>query len=246
MAKNLFSGRRGAAALSVVLALGAVSPARAAGDIMAGAAMDGARVPGLTVMADQQEASFTGQDQVAQGAQDFIDRMAHRALSFLGDTSLPQAKKDAAFRKLLFESFDLDTIGRFVLGRYWHSSTPEQRDEYLRLFRENIANVYARRFQNYNGQKFETKGFRPEGDKDTIVSSTVIPTDNSPEVEVDWRVRYKNGRYQVVDVVVEGVSMSVTQRSDYASVIQRGGGDIGTLLAYLKNGGAPEQDGKDQ
>lgn len=168
------------------------------------------------------------------GAESFIGSMATRALEFLGSNADQEAKK-ASFRGLLNDSFDLETIGRFALGRYWKTSSAQQRTEYLVLFRKMVVEVYAKRFGDYKGQKFETRGHRIDGDKDTIVTSYIIPGDG-PEVQVDWRVRYKNGRYQIVDVIVEGVSMSVTQRSDFAAVIQRGGGDIQVLLAHLRGG----------
>ncbi len=163
----------------------------------------------------------------------FIGDMAGRALQFLGNGSITQEQKISSFRHLLNDSFDLDTIGRFTLGRYWKTSTEAQRQEYLTLFRKMVVDVYAKRFGDYKGQKFETRGARADGDKDTIVTSYIIPG-SGPEVQVDWRVRYKNGKYKIVDVIVEGVSMSVTQRSDFAAVIQRGGGDVSVLLAHLR------------
>ncbi len=167
------------------------------------------------------------------GAQGFIDGMAGRAIEFLGNSSMSQAAKKQKFEQLLRESFDMDTIGRFALGRYWKTATDSQKKEYMTLFRRMIIEVYAGRFSDYKGQKFETRGARPEGEKDTLVTSFIIPGDG-PEIQVDWRVRHKDGRYRIVDVIVEGVSMSVTQRSDFAAVIQRGGGDIGVLLTHLR------------
>lgn len=167
-------------------------------------------------------------------AEKFIGDMAGRALAFLGNESLSQEDKISSFRKLLNESFDLDTIGRFTLGRHWKTSTEAQRQEYLTLFRKMVVDVYAKRFGDYKGQRFETRGARADGDSDTIVTSYIIPG-SGPEVQVDWRVRFKNGQYKIVDVIVEGVSMSVTQRSDFAAVIQRGGGDVSVLLNYLRS-----------
>src|SRR5690606_5730149 len=111
--------------------------------------------------------------------------------------------------------------------------TDAQRKEYMTLFRQMVVNVYSARFGEYKGQKFETRSFRALDDKDTLVTSFIVPLDG-PEIQVDWRVRYKDGRYRIVDVIVEGVSMSVTQRSDFAAVIQRGGGDVQVLLAHLR------------
>ena len=172
-------------------------------------------------------------EKIGAGAQKFIDGMAQRALDFLADAALSHEQKSNEFRKLLQDSFDMETIGRFALGRYWRTATPEQRKEYQKLFREMVVQVYSERFRDYEGQHVETRSFRIDGDNDTIVTSFIVPQDGA-EIQVDWRVRYKNSHYQIVDVVVEGVSMSVTQRSDFSSVIQRGGGDIQVLISHLK------------
>jgi phospholipid transport system substrate-binding protein len=173
--------------------------------------------------------------QVGLGAQNFIDSMGKRAIDFLADEELSIDEKQQSFRRLLEDSFDMNTIGRFSLGRYWRVSTKQQQDEYLSLFREMVIEIYSQRFEEYKGQGFETRGYRSDSPKDTIVHSFIIPKETGAEIQVDWRVRYKNGRYKVVDVIVEGVSMSVTQRSDFSSVIQRGGGNIESLLAHLRS-----------
>ncbi|MCB9990354.1 MAG: ABC transporter substrate-binding protein [Rhodospirillales bacterium] len=175
----------------------------------------------------------TVDDKVAKAAQGFIDGMGQKAIGFLGDSGMSIAQKKSSFRKLLQGSFDMKTIGRFSLGRYWRVATPEQRKEYLTLFENMVIEVYSQRFSDYQGQKFETRSYRADGPSDTLVTSFIVP-DSGPEIQVDWRVRYKNGKYRVIDVIVEGVSMSVTQRSDFSAVIQRGGGDVQVLLDHLR------------
>jgi phospholipid transport system substrate-binding protein len=183
-------------------------------------------------------AAQTDQSKMGEGAQDFVNHMGQQALDFLRDRTMNMDKKKDAFRTLLQKSFDMETIGRFTLGTKWREATPAQQQEFQKLFREMVVGVYSARFQEYKGQKFEARSNRVESDKDTIVTSYIMPT-NGPEVQVDWRVRYKNGQYKIVDVLVEGVSMSVTQRSDFASVIQRGGGNVDALLVQLRqNAGA--------
>lgn len=166
-------------------------------------------------------------------AQKFIDGMAQRAIDFLSKTTLSQEQKSAEFRTLLQDSFDLETIGRFALGRYWNTATPQQRQEYQKLFRDMVVTVYSNRFKEYQGQKVETRSNRADANGDVIVTSFIVP-EKGAEIQVDWRTRNKNGKWKIVDVIVEGVSMSVTQRSDFSSVIQRGGGDMKVLLDYLK------------
>lgn len=167
------------------------------------------------------------------GAKSFVGTLTNRGLSFLGNEKLSQDARTREFKKLLEDGFDMKTIARFALGRYWREATDKQKKEYLSLFQKRIVDVYSARFSEYDGQNLEIEGARPQGKSDVIVSSTIVG-DEGPSVKVDWRVRYKNGSYKVIDVMVEGVSMALTQRSDFSSVIQRGGGNIDVLLEHLR------------
>lgn len=167
------------------------------------------------------------------GAKNFIASMGDRGINFLGNPAMTESAKKAEFKKLLNDSFDMNTIARFSLGTYWKVATPAQQQEYLKLFNTMIIKVYSKRFSEYKGQTFEVKSTRKENEKDSVVTSFIVPTDGA-KVQVDWRVRNKGGSYKVVDIIVEGVSMSQTQRSDFASVIQRGGNKVEALLTHLR------------
>ncbi len=185
------------------------------------------------------EASASQAGATERGAFDFIKSTTDKGLKFLADANASKAQKTADFRKLLDDSFDLETIGRFALGRYWNAATDTQKKDYLKLFKTMVVDVYSNRFEEYKGQKIEVRSFRSIGNQDTLVSSFMIPPNGGEEVQVDWRVRNKGGSYKIVDVLVAGVSMSVTQRSEFSSVIQRGGGNVDALIAQLKTGKAP-------
>jgi ABC-type transporter MlaC component len=75
-------------------------------------------------------------------------------------------------------------------------------------------------------------GSRPNGDE-TIVSSEVQRRNGAP-VRMDWHVANHNGRFLVTDVYVDGVSMRVTHRQEFAAIIQRNGGRPDALLAALR------------
>jgi phospholipid transport system substrate-binding protein len=169
------------------------------------------------------------------GARSFIDRVAGRGIGFLSDPKMTRDQQRAAFRGLLRDSFDLPTIGRFALGPYWRVATAQQRTDYQRLFEAMVIEVYAQRFSTYNGQQLKIDDAKQVNDTDAIVTSYILPKDGGERIKLEWRVRYNDGSYRIVDVIVEGVSMSVTQRSDFSSVIQRGGGDMSVLLDYLRN-----------
>ena len=175
----------------------------------------------------------TAGDAIASGAEKFITKLTDQGIGFLENKEISQEKQTAEFRKLLNQHFDMNTIARFSLGRYWRTASKPQRDEYLKLFKVMIIDVYSSRFSDYEGQKIEVVGSRKEGEKDILVHS-VLSQKNGPDVKVDWRVRNRKGQYRVIDVIVEGVSMALTQRSDFSSVVQRGGGDMEALLVHLR------------
>ena len=82
-------------------------------------------------------------------------------------------------------------------------------------------------------------GSRPDGDG-AIVSSQILRPAGSAPIKVDWRLTGRNGIYKISDVSVDGISMAVTQRSEFASVIQHNGGQLQGLIAMLreKTGGS--------
>ena len=178
-------------------------------------------------------------DARSEAAAKFIQDLGARAIDVLVKPDLGRQESMQRFRVLLNEGFDVPYISRFVLGRTWNTATPAQQQEYGSLFERLIVQVYADRFAQYSGQNLDVNetlkitGSRPEGDTDSIVNSQIIRPD-APPVAVDWRIRSRDGKQKVIDVAVEGVSMSVTQRSEFSSVIQRGGGQIEALLDTLR------------
>lgn len=171
----------------------------------------------------------------ADGAASFVDGLGKKALSSLTAHDIAPAERETRVRSLLRSYFDIPTIARFSLGQHWNEATDAQRKEYQSLFEDMIVKTYAQRFAEYSGQSFKVGNSVPAdgGKKDSLVSSQIIQKDGPP-LNLQWRVRNKGGDMKIVDVIVENVSMSVTQRDDFGAVIQSGGGKIDALLASLK------------
>jgi phospholipid transport system substrate-binding protein len=161
-----------------------------------------------------------------------VSQLGSRALEVLGQGSTP-SQRVARFRELLREDFDVPGIARFVLGRYWNIATEQQRAEYVKLFEDYVALAYSTRLAEYTGETFKVTGSRPEGDG-AIVSSQIVRPGGAAPVKVDWRLTGRNGVYKISDVSVDGISMAVTQRSEFASVIQHNGGQVQGLIAMLR------------
>ncbi len=170
-----------------------------------------------------------GSDDPASG---FVQRMGDKALTSLTAKDITGAVRAQRVRTLLRENFDIQSIGRFVMGPSWRDASASQKSQYMDLFEDMIVGTYARRFAEYSGQSFEVTGSSSLSDSDSLVKSKITQKDSGSPVLVDWRVRNKGGSLKVIDVVVEDISMSMTQRSDFSAVIQQSG--IDGLIKTLK------------
>ncbi len=177
--------------------------------------------------------SAYAQDARAENAERFIADLGDRALQVLVVDTQSDDERIGAFRSLLNEGFDLPLIGRYALGRYWRRATPDQKSEYAQLFEDFIVRTYAARLGQYSGETLKVVSSRADN-KDMIVTSEIV-RDDQPAIRVDWRVRESDSGPKIVDVVVEGVSMLLTQRDEFASVIQRSGGNVEGLLTRLRD-----------
>src|SRR5204862_4271057 len=143
-------------------------------------------------------------------------------------------QKSAYFHRALHQDFDLSSISRFVLGPYWRGASEPERQQFKGLLEAHLVRFYGQRLAEYNGESLRVIGSRAEPE-DAIVSSEVIRP-QGPPIKVDWRLTTRNGVYKITDVNVDGVSMALTQRSEFAGLIQRNGGKLAGLLANMGEG----------
>jgi phospholipid transport system substrate-binding protein len=167
-----------------------------------------------------------------ESARALIEEVSAEVLTILSDQSRGNRQKFDALVGLLDEPIDLDLVGRLILGRYWRTADDGQRQQYLELFREYALANLASKLHLYQGQSFEVTGAKVVSDKDALVTSRILSA-GEPPLQVDWRLREQNdGGLVTIDLIVEGVSLIVTLRSEFAAVIERLGFE--GLLAELR------------
>jgi phospholipid transport system substrate-binding protein len=169
---------------------------------------------------------------LAADANVFMSEMWNRAVEVLSK-KVPVTERLARFRQLFQADFDGPGIARFVLGRYWRSASVQEQQEFLKLFEDYVVFVYGTRLSNFNGETFKIRGSRTD-ESGTIVSTDILSPSGETPIKVDWRLVTDKGVFKINDVVIEGISMLVTQRSEFASVIQRHGGQVGELLTMMR------------
>ncbi len=149
------------------------------------------------------------------------------------NSSAPVQQRRERVAGLLRRAVDIESVGRFILGRFWRTATPAEQQEYTRLFEETLIHNLASRFGEYQGVKF-TLGRSQANTEDDVMVSTTIERPNTAAFTLDWRVAEVGGQPRIIDMIAEGTSLRLTQRSEYASVIQRNNGQVSALLAAMR------------
>lgn len=166
------------------------------------------------------------------GAFQFISELSSNAIQVLDNPLLTQDERDGEFRRLLREGFDLDYIGRLVLGRHARNATDEQLESYKSIFPEYVLQIYSHRLKERGDETFEVDSTTPAGKRDLYVRSRIVRP-NGPDVAADWRVRRVNGEFRIVDLKIEGISMAITQRDEFSAKINSEG--IDALIAFMRD-----------
>ena len=154
-----------------------------------------------------------------QEAADFVRDFSDRALVMLSDETWSKRTGSRSSGRLLTSGFHLELIGRFVLGRHWRRASEAERAEFAQLFEDYLVASYAQKLGEYGGEQLVVQGGRPKGKSGAIVSSRILRPQGD-RLSGRMAAAPRNGEgWRIIDVVVEGVSMAVTHRSEFSSVI---------------------------
>ncbi len=172
------------------------------------------------------------------GAIQHIQLLGEQAFGALQRSDMSLEKREAVLADILSRGFALPLIARFVLGRYWRPATPGQRDSYVDLFGQFVIKSYSRRLGGFAGSSFDIVNAEPIGKSDFLVTTILRRKSGSP-FKAGWRVRLIGDKHKIIDVMVEGISMALSQRQEFASVLKRSGVERLLQLLSAKVGRMP-------
>jgi len=164
----------------------------------------------------------------------YVMEITETAINTLTNKSVDQNKKEAQFGKLFDKNFDVPSISRFVLGKYWKQASLDQKKNFIKAFRNYIVKTYSSRFNEYSGEQLKLVGFKNESNPKIFLVHTILERQDAPAIKVDWRIGKKKDRFVILDIIIEGISLAITQRSEFVSVIDQNEGNIDQLISILK------------
>lgn len=161
-------------------------------------------------------------------AKDMITQLARAAEPVINDRALGADDRAERLQTILRGALDRKAMAKSLLGRYWRRATPDQRQKLVGLLEGYLIDAYAGRVDSLDGDiTFSIDGERDLGER-TVVDTQVLRP-NGPPVAVSWQVEEVDGKPSVTDILVEGISLIVSQRADFASVIRQRGGIDGLI-----------------
>ena len=170
---------------------------------------------------------------LANISSEFIDDITAKATDILSS----QDTKEVKMKQLIEigeNSVDIDGIGFYTLGKHRKNLNDDQKNEFLKIFREYFLKSFSTRLVEYKEAKIVVISEHIKNEKYTIVKSKLLATSNRPEVSIDWRVYTKNpNKLLIRDLIIEGLSLARTQREEFNSIIINNDGDVKALFTNL-------------
>lgn len=172
------------------------------------------------------------------GSAAFIRQSGNELATLAGSAKTPAGRHHLA--AFIDRVVDVDAVARFCLGRFWRRATAVERQQYEAAFGRVLVNSVIARLGNYQGGTARVVISRPVQEADGIHVATTVMQPNDPPARVTWVVSMATGSPKIVDVVAEGMSLRLTQRSDYASFLSHHNDDVGALIAALRQQAASD------
>jgi phospholipid transport system substrate-binding protein len=143
------------------------------------------------------------------------------------------ATREAAFREILRNDFDLPYMGRLSLGTHWNEASEQQRARFLAALETAEVRAYSERLGKLAGYTLTIDKVDSRPNSVWIVDSLLSQAGGQP-IKVEWEVRDNGQGPRIADVKIAGVSMFLTKRSEFNSYILNTGGTVEPLVKELE------------
>tara|TARA_B110000037_G_C17096560_1_gene496222 strand:+ start:1634 stop:2227 length:594 start_codon:yes stop_codon:yes gene_type:complete len=165
----------------------------------------------------------------------FIQSTVNRAAKTLSG-KLSKAERVEKLKDIARDTVDINGIGFYSLGAYRKNLTEKQVSKYNELFAEYFLKSFSSRLSEYTNPEIEVNSKKKINKNYTIVSSTLVATENRPEVKIEWRVYTKDPKNLLIrDLIIEGLSLARTQKEEFSSIIDSSDGEIEVLFKNLSD-----------
>ncbi len=168
-----------------------------------------------------------------RGAIEFVETLAAETIAVWSDTKLTEAERYQAFRAIFEQATDINLLARGMLGRHFRTADARQRTTYMEAMSDYIIAEFDKRMTQIGFRELEVVGTKPaSGRNGHVFVRTEVQRDEGQPILADWRIRKKNGVFQIVNLEFEGINLMITNRDVFSAKVK----DVGVdgLIVWLK------------
>lgn len=162
----------------------------------------------------------------------YVNKLVQEGLDILRDGKLSQDQKMQETKQMVLANLDVNWMAKFTLGNYRRTLTPEEINQFTKIYANYVSKAYADLVKSYNGQKAKVIHITTRSDSEFMVDMSIIDTNGQDGIKVSYLIRRANNEVlKVADIITEGVSLIRSQQSEFTNIISGRGFDA--LLAEL-------------
>lgn len=147
----------------------------------------------------------------------------------------PLSQMIAEFERIFARYADVAIIARSTLGVDANRASPAQMRAYIEAFRGYVARKYGKRFNEFIGGRIEVKGVRKVKSWHEVKSMAYLR--GEAPFEVSFLVSDRSGKDLFFDMIIEGISLRLSERTEIGAMLDRRNGDINALIEDIKRAG---------
>ena len=170
----------------------------------------------------------------ANEAKNWLNKEIDSIISAYQNNNLSTENKFLIIEDTINNNFAGTGIAKFVAGKSWNGASKEVKIEYIKLFKRHLALNISSMMQGYSDQKYElTNSSYDEKNKVTLIDMEIFSDTGS--IQVTWRVKKSKERLFVIDLLVADISLVVTKRSEFNSMLKNVDYNLGELNNKLRS-----------
>jgi len=155
----------------------------------------------------------------AQEVKNWLKNEIDKIIFAYQNDNLPNENRFLMIEQTINNNFAGAGIAKFVAGKSWNEASKDTKKEYIKLFKRHLALNIASMMQGYSNQNYELVNSKyDEKNKVTLIDMEIFSDTGS--IQVTWRVKKSKDRYFVIDLLVADISLVVTKRSEFNSMLK--------------------------
>ena len=167
-------------------------------------------------------------------AKSFVDKVSQTVISALKKTEGDFPARRQAFEDLFAQYADVPTIARFTAGAAWKKADAKTQADFVEAFKHYMAYSYAVRVSGYQKEKVLIGRVSDLGKGRLVVNTKITQSNGQPPVAVNWQLKQTDIGFKLTDLRIENISMALTQRSEFKSLLLNNNNNLSALTKTLE------------